>query len=90
MPSVFSNRMMQPCHVCNKVLPTPSAGLRPPLKKSLFPVQRAAIIMASREAAKSFFIYIYVFPLYRNGRENAGEKKEKSGNVKKNVPTWHL
>ena len=27
--------------------------LRPPLNKSLFPVQRVVIIMASREAAKS-------------------------------------
>ena len=33
--------------------------------------------MASREAAKSFFF----FPVYRNGRENAGGKK--LGNVKK-------
>ena len=42
------------------------------LKKSLFPVQRVAIIVAA-----------IFFPLYRNGRKNAGEKKEKSGNVKK-------
>ena len=62
--------------------------MRPPLKKSLFPVQRVAIIMASREAAIFFSIYIFFPPLYR-GRENAGGG-EKSGNVKKNVPTRHL
>ena len=45
--------------------------VRPPLKKSLFSVQRVAIIVASREAAKSFFP-----PLYRNGRKNAGKKKK--------------
>ena len=32
------------------------------LKKSLFPVHRVAIIVASWEAAKSFFFYIY-FPV---------------------------
>ena len=52
------------------------------LKKSLFPVQRVAIIVASREAAKSFFFFFF-FPLYRNGRKNAGKKREKSGNMKK-------
>ena len=34
--------------------------VRPPLKKSLFPVQRVAEIMASRAAAKSFFFF-FVF-----------------------------
>ena len=34
---------------------------RPSSKKSLFPVQRVAIIVASREAAKSFFFSIYFF-----------------------------
>ena len=59
---------------------------RPPLKKSLFPVQRVAIIVASREAAKSFFSP----PLYRNGQENAGGKKRKIGKCEKNMPTRHL
>ena len=54
--------------------------VRPPLKKSLFPVQRVAIIVASREAAKSFFFF---FPLYRNGSKKAGEKKKKIGNYEK-------
>ena len=49
--------------------------VRPPLKKSLSPVQRVAIIVASREAAKSFFFFFF-FPLYRNGRKNAGGKKK--------------
>ena len=31
------------------------------LKKCLFPVQRVAILVASREAAKSFFFKIFVF-----------------------------
>ena len=51
-------------------------GLRPPLKKSLFPVQLSAIIMASREAAKSFFFFFFFFPCIENGRENAGGKKK--------------
>ena len=41
----------------------------------MFPVQRVAIIVASREAAKSFFLNIF-FTLYRNYMENA-EKKRK-------------
>ena len=60
--------------------------LRPTLKKSLFPVQRVAIIVASREAAKSFF-YIYIFfSLYRNDGENDGEKRKNLENVKKMYP----
>ena len=62
--------------------------LRPPLKKSLFPVQRMAIIVASREAAKSSFFFFFS-PLYRNGQENAG-KKRKIGKCEKNMPTRHL
>ena len=50
--------------------------IRPPLKKSLFPVQQVAIIMASREAAKSFFFIYIFFPLYRNDRENAVKQKK--------------
>ena len=45
------------------------------LKKSLFPVQRVAIIVASREAAKSFFSFFF-FPLYRNGRKKCWKKKK--------------
>ena len=56
--------------------------IRPPLKKSLFPVQRVAIIMASREAAKSFFFYIYFFPCIEMVEKMLGIK-EKLGNVKK-------
>ena len=52
--------------------------LRPPFKKSLFPVQRVAIIVSSREAAKSC-PPPPPRPLYRNGRN----KKEKSGNMEK-------
>ena len=50
--------------------------------QSLFPVQRVAIIVASREATKSFFFV----PLYRNGRKNAGEKR-KIRKYEKNLPT---
>ena len=32
---------------------------------------------------KLFLFFKYCFPTYRNTRENAWEKKEKSGNVKK-------
>ena len=55
---------------------------RPPLKKGLFPVKWVAIIVASREAAKSFF------PLCIEmvGKMLVG-KKGKLGNVKKKVPT---
>ena len=41
-----------------------------------------AIIVASREAAKSFFLNIF-FSLYRNNGENDGEKKKNLENVKK-------
>ena len=37
------------------------AKLRPPLKTSLFPVQRMAIIVASRAATKSFSFSCYIF-----------------------------
>ena len=56
-------------------------AVRTPLKTSLFPVHRVAIIVASREAAKSFFL-IHFFSLYRNDVQNA-EKKDNLGNVKK-------
>ena len=35
--------------------------IRPPLKTSLFPVQRVAEIMAIRAAAKSFFFSVFSF-----------------------------
>ena len=37
------------------------ASLRPPLEKSLFPVQRVAKIVASRAAAKSSFFSFFFF-----------------------------
>ena len=55
--------------------------LRPPLKKGLFPVHRVAMIGASQEAAKSFFLNIFI----RNDVENAG-KKDNLENVKKMYP----
>ena len=56
------------------------------LKKSLFPVHRVAIIVASRKAAKSFFFYIYFFLLYRNYVGNAEKKKKNLENVKRMFP----
>ena len=47
---------------------------RPPLKKSLFPVQRVAEIMASRAAAKSFFFLGFFF--WGGGGGGGGEKDE--------------
>ena len=38
-----------------------SGDPRPPLKKSLFPVHRVAMIVASREAAQSFFFKYILF-----------------------------
>ena len=61
-------------------------ALRPPLKKSLFPVQRVAIIVASREAAKSFFC----FPLCIEMVQKMLGKKRKIGKCEKNMPTQHL
>ena len=43
------------------------------LKNKFVPVQWVAIIVASREAAKSFFSNIF-FSLYRNDGKNDGEK----------------
>ena len=62
---------------------------RATLKKSLFPVQRVAIIMASWEATNFFFVNMGFFRLYRNNVENAG-KKEKSLKREKNVHIRHL
>ena len=59
-------------------------GPKATLKKTLFPVHRVTIIVASREAAKSFFFNVF-FSQYRNDVENA-EKKVNLGNVKKMYP----
>ena len=57
--------------------------LGPPLKKSLFPVQRVAIIVASREAAKSFFFSLF-FPLCIDMVEKCwGKKRRKIGKYEK-------
>ena len=54
--------------------------IRPPLKKSLFPVKRVAEIVASQAAAKSFF-----FPLFFSMvRISVG------GKMKKKVPILQL
>ena len=42
------------------ILAANNTSLRPPLKKSLFPVQRAAQMMATRAVVNSFFF----FPLF--------------------------
>ena len=65
----------------------PGRWIRPPLKKSLFPVQRVAIIVASREAAKSFFFFF--FPSVEMAEKMLG-KKRKIGKYEKNVPTRPL
>ena len=43
-------------------------GVRPPLKKSLFPVQRVAKIRTSREAGISFFLDTFFFYNKRHGK----------------------
>ena len=39
------------------ILATNNTSLRPPLKKSLFPVQRVVKMMATRAAANSFYFF---------------------------------
>ena len=52
------------------------------LKKSLFPVQRMAIIVASREATKYFLLDIYIVLAIMDDVENVGEKKKNLQNTK--------
>ena len=56
----------------------------PPLKKSLFPVQRVAIIVASREAAKSSSSFFSLCI------EIVEKMLGKIGKYEKNVPTKPL
>ena len=58
-------------------LPPP---LRPPIKKSLFPVQRVAEIMASRAATISF-LFFHFFGFHENMGENMGERKKRKKKV---------
>ena len=68
--------------------PTPGVcTVRPPLKKSLFPVQRVAIIMASREAAKSFFFFfLNIFSPCKEMVEKKLGNKRKIGKCEKKCP----
>ena len=64
----------------------------PPLKKSLFPVQRVAESVASRSAAKSLFFH-FSFVLYENNcqeniRKNIIKKMEKKFPAGENKLTW--
>ena len=59
------------------------------LKKSLFPVQQVAILVASWEAAKSFFFFLFFLCIERVGKM-LGEKNKKIGKCEKNVPTRYL
>ena len=61
--------------------PLKNIRIRPPLKKSLFPVQQVAIIMASQEAAKSSFFLNLIFLCIKMVEKMLGKKK--SGNMKK-------
>ena len=57
--------------------------IRPSSKKSLFPVQRVAIIVASREAAKSFFFLIYFLHCIEIIWKMLKKKEKNLENVKK-------
>ena len=72
-----------------KVISNSQCKLRPFLKKSLFPVHRVAIIVASREAAKSFF-FKYIFSCCIETMWVMLRKKEKSRECEKIVPIRHL
>ena len=50
--------------------------MRPPLKKSLFPVQRVAKIKTSREAGISFFFLDNLFSIIKD-MENIRKKRRK-------------
>ena len=56
--------------------------VRPPLKKSLFPIQRVTRIKASREAG-NFFFFIYIFFYIVKNKENTQKQRKKSLNLKK-------
>ena len=56
--------------------------MEPPLKKSLFPVQRVAKIVASRAAGNCFF-FLECFLCVKD-KENTGKKIENSLKPKKN------
>ena len=60
---------------------SPLTELRPPLKKSWFPVQRVAEIMAIRAAAISFFFFFFFF-LVREKQNFFGKKKNRKLNKK--------
>ena len=60
-----------------RLLPHPTQPLTPSqatLKESLFPVQRVAIIVASREAAKFLFFYFFSPLCIEMVKKNAGGK----------------
>ena len=66
------------CYVVHVYKPT--SFVRPPLKKSLFPVYRVAEIVASRAAAKSSFFSFFFFWKWWNldHKKKMGKMKKKS------------